>query len=114
MVEKFITSKLTVPGTHHWPMAPTDVFFLGEHHRHLFVIRAMAKVKHGDRDIEFFTLASKINAYLDKTFKRDAYTFKFGAMSCEMIAEAILNAFPECCEVSVSEDDECTGTARRV
>ena len=111
--EVYVT--LQVEGIHRWKDCPfDDVYFLRDYHRHVFHIKAYKLVTHSDRDVEFIMLKREILDYL-----RSRYTPQFGMnitaqhrpvhgfgdMSCEMIAEELINNF-DLTRCEVSEDNE--------
>jgi len=100
--------KIFVTGTyiafHNWEEAPREVSFLRHVHRHVFFYRVEVEVKHNDREIEFFTLKSKIEEYIDNMHKVDVG-------SCELQAENLLDYIQGLYNwryvcVSISEDNE--------
>lgn len=98
---------LQIEGIHNWPGCPFDeVAYLRDPHRHMFHIKAYKAVNHDDRDTEFIMLKRKIQLH----FRHNYYETRlkcclFGAMSCEMIARELIDAFGLTrCEVS--EDNE--------
>lgn len=99
--------KVQADGLHCWPGCPfEEVNYLRVPHRHIFHIKAYATVTHSDRDIEFIMLKHKIVEYLNTKYYNATYrACYFGSMSCEMIAEELINEFMlSRCEVS--EDGE--------
>lgn len=103
---------LTVQGYHQYPDAPEQVAFLRDEHRHLFKIECVFNVVDLNRELEFFIMRQKIEDHLDITYPKRLNGYKFGAMSCEMIAHELLNAFNlEAC--TVREDDENWGRVYR-
>ncbi len=114
-----IIISLQIEGFHCWPDAK-NIFpkmgFLSERHRHIFYIVAKKKVYHSDRDVEIIDFKRLIYSYLIDKYhqsefneKDNSYPFEyfceFGAMSCEMIAQELLEKFDlEYC--SVLEDNE--------
>ncbi len=109
---------LHLEGTHSWPNCPYDeVDYLRDTHRHIFHIKAHKLVTHSDRDVEFIMLKHRIEAYLLTEYGREithesGWTIcdnkricEFGAMSCEMIAENLLDTF-DLIQCEVSEDGE--------
>ena len=90
-----------IQGFHQYPDASVSVGYLSNKHRHVFVIRCRAQVTHNEREIEIITEQDKI----EKTLKEDfGYPCKFGAMSCESIAQHLLEKLPELNYVEVLED----------
>jgi hypothetical protein len=99
--DAFITVKTQFMAQHRWPDAPPGTEFLRNFHRHVFVVKATARVSHGDRDIEFFALQDQVFRFCQEHFEGSKTT-----MSCEMFAERIMDRFPFLYSCSVSEDDE--------
>ena len=87
---------LKVEGVHAWPDCPlSEVEFLKHPHRHMFHIKAIKNVNHGDRDIEIIMLKRKIESHLETN-----YSGNFKSMSCEHIAEYLIDVFDlYACEV---------------
>ena len=95
---------------HHWHGAQPPVEYLRDKHRHLFKVQVRAVVQHNDRDIEFITLKEMVERHcFEQWHGRD-----IGQMSCEAIAQEILEAFPELESCTVSEDGENGATLARV
>lgn len=94
---------LRVEGFHCWPACPLpEVAFLRDRHRHVFHIAAARAVHHTDRDVEIILLKRSIEQWLERRFGRPC---EFGSMSCEMIAERLVEAFNlRAC--TVTEDGE--------
>lgn len=106
-MRQYIWIRLTVPGFHHWPGAPTYVGFLRESHRHLFHITVWWEVGHGNRAREFFTEQAVVKQMMER-YTLMEHGYEFGPRSCEMIAEEIAEALAAAA-VSVSEDGENGG-----
>lgn len=106
-LRKEIYCTLHIEGLHHWPKCPLDeVDYLRQLHRHMFHIKAYKHVTHADRDIEFIMLKHDIEQYLgEKYYDSKRRMCVFGAMSCEMIAEELINNF-DLSGCDVSEDGE--------
>jgi len=98
---------LQVEGQHCWPECPfVEVEYLRDLHRHLFHIKAIKKVTHDDRDVEFIMLKHKIeNYFYENYFNEDIQMMSFGSMSCEMIAKELITKF-NLLRCDVSEDGE--------
>ena len=95
-------------GFHNWPEA-TDFFgeevdFLEVRHRHMFHFKCYAKVTHSDRDREFILMNRDIQRLLRNNFGGNI--LGFGRMSCESIAEWILENQNDLYKVEVWEDGE--------
>lgn len=109
-----IIINLSVEGFHNWEDAKyiqPEVAFLSYKHRHTFNICCKKNVTHSDRDIEIILFKREIISFLYDEYgiqsgPDEHYKWcDFGPMSCEMIAEVLLNRFElEYC--SVMEDNE--------
>ena len=106
--------KLTLEGMHNWENCPhPEVAYLRDLHRHIFHITAYKEVTHADRDVEFIILGHRIREYLNLKYIHSkvpsvAHVYNlhmFGSMSCEMIAEELINEF-DLSRCEVSEDGE--------
>jgi len=112
-VKKFIIVKTSFEGFHYWKDAPIEVGFLKNLHRHIFYVEAKISVSHSNRALEFFTVQHFIEDHLINKFRKLGCNLK--EMSCEMIAEEILNAIciqyriKKGVSVTVSEDGENAG-----
>lgn len=97
-----------IEGFHCWPDAPDECKYLASRHRHIFVIRCKVGVTHNERQVEIITRQHEIESYLQTRYfncKGDgANCCDFGNMSCESIAEDLLNRFYDIDEVEVTED----------
>jgi len=114
---KVVFCTVQIEGTHNWPTCPFDeVDYLRVPHRHVFHIKAYKPVTHSDRDVEFIMLKHLIRDYLvnkygtfirhDEVTSNVYYTHcEFGAMSCEMIAEELIEKF-DLSKCEVNEDNE--------
>ena len=94
---------------HCWPGAVPPVEFLQNPHRHMFMVEFRCAVTHSDRDIEFISFKQKVEDFCERRWARN----DIGAMSCEMLGMALLDAFPEMHRVTVSEDGENGATVWR-
>ena len=111
--DKVVFCTLEVEGIHNWPACPfEEVAYLRDPHRHMFHIKAYKAVNHDDRDVEFIMLKHQIAEYLYSAYashgmkKEPMYRIcHFGAMSCEMIAEILIDRF-DLVQCEVSEDGE--------
>ena len=88
-------------GFHFYPDASDGIGYLSNLHRHVFVIKARAQVSHNEREIEIITEQNVIQGKLEEKYGRPCM---FGSMSCESIAEWLLNELPELSYVEVLED----------
>lgn len=92
-----------VQGLHRWLTAPEDNY-LKNVHRHVFIIRCWFNVSHSDRDIEIIEKQNEIQEALNRGFyKKDQEMLNFEDMSCEMIAQWLINE-TGCSKAVVLED----------
>lgn len=113
--QQFVKVRVQVPGQHHWPDAPSEVAFLRNLHRHVFTVEVELVVGHGDREVEFFMCQRALEAFLRARWAERLPMLHFGAMSCEMIAQVVLDEFePQPRRVTVWEDGENAGGAERL
>jgi len=75
-------------GYHKYPSAPKKVSFLRAKHRHTFTVRVGLSVFDMDREKEIFMCEEQVKEYLHEAY---GYPCQFGNMSCEMIAQDILD-----------------------
>ncbi len=105
--QRFITVQARFVAFHFWPGAPQKVAFLREVHRHEFHVKAMLRVSHNNRQLEFFTVQAPLNMYLEKHWEGST-----SQSSCEDMAQDIANELARCwgeaavAAVAVSEDGE--------
>jgi hypothetical protein len=101
--------KFSVDGMHNFPAAKElfeEVGFLSDRHRHMFHFTAACTVTHSDRDKEFIMLKRDMLDYMFNEYYDDmTRTHEFGAMSCEMLAQELLEQF-DCEWVECWEDNE--------
>lgn len=90
-----------VEGFHCYPGAKGGIGYLSARHRHIFEIRCRAEVSHNEREIEINTMQNEIQLALWEEFNAPC---EFGDMSCESIAEWLLNHFEQLSYVEVLED----------
>ena len=74
-------------GFHQYIGAPKKVEFLENNHRHNFIIKCGYKVTDNNREKEIFICRDLVSEYLDEAF---GIPCQFDNMSCEMIAQEIL------------------------
>lgn len=94
---------------HHWPDIPPDhpMQFLKYPHRHEFHIQARFAVGHSNRQREFLVEKQRlIDAVNSLTFFDYNKVRSFGSLSCEQIAEQIMDLLSDAYYVSVMEDGE--------
>lgn len=86
-----------------WPDAPVSVAHLRNQHRHVFVIRCWWEVSHNEREIEIQMQEHQVEDFLRREFP--SIPMDFGDLSCESIAEMIMEHFgPSCVKCQVLED----------
>jgi len=103
-MKKTIIIKTRFEAIHCWPECPyDDVAFLRNPHRHEFWIEVEIEVSHNDRDIEFIKAKRELDSWLTSVFGKD-----IGSISCEELAETIMNSglFWHVQSVTVLEDGE--------
>lgn len=100
-MNRFIETYNSIEGFHRYPNAPSFCKYLSLIHRHVFVIRCKFKVSHNEREIEINHMQLKIGEYLRLKY---GYPCQFGDMSCESIAEDLINHFGASA-VTVLEDN---------
>lgn len=107
MTKTFVFCSLQVEGVHSWPNCHIEqVSYLKYQHRHVFHIKAEKQVNHDDRDVEFIQLKTFIQTYLlGKFWSKEMRCCDFQNLSCEAIAEDLLN-FWGLSKCEVSEDGE--------
>jgi len=99
MIRTIITHNEVV-GFHRYSKAPSWCSYLKNRHRHIFVIECQFLVSHNEREIEINKQQELIRIALQKKFGTPC---EFGEMSCESIAEWLLQEF-KCKNVKVLED----------
>lgn len=104
---KEVFCSLEVEGIHRWETCPIEeVSYLRDDHRHMFGVKCYAVVDHNDRDVEFIELKHKVTQYIkDKYYDETKRIHYFGKMSCEMLAEELINEF-DLSKCEVNEDGE--------
>jgi hypothetical protein len=102
MIKKEVYCTIQFEATHFWKECPfEEVKYLQYPHRHVFHIKAFQLVTHNNRDIEFIMLKHNIEEYLQRIYP----DHRLGSMSCEMLAEELIEAF-DLSKCEVSEDNE--------
>lgn len=103
--KKTVILDFDLVGFHFYRDAPEEVDFLKHIHRHLFQFRMGYKVIKTDREIEIFLTEDEIKDYLNESYGSPCV---FNGMSCEMIAEELLQFAKDdgCIWVEVFEDSK--------
>lgn len=107
-MKKSIFVRFQLSGVHCWPDANIEqVMYLANTHRHMFYFEVKVPVTDSNREVEFVNFQYKIKSVLLKNFwNEELCLLDFEDMSCEMIAEFLLETFPESISVRVFEDNE--------
>lgn len=100
-MKRYINTYNCIEGFHLYPNAPISCDYLSNRHRHMFIIRCDFEVEHNERQIEINTMQNDIELALWNEFNAPC---EFGDMSCESIAEWLLNHYDNMCKVQVLED----------
>lgn len=98
-----------VEGFHNYPDAPKQVEFLKHNHRHTFIVKAGYNVNDLNREREIFISRDEVLFYLNEAF---GVPCQFDSMSCEMIANEILEFAKDDGMVWCEVWEENTGGAR--
>lgn len=101
-MKKFVLTHNAVVGFHFYPNAPQFCSYLENKHRHVFVIRCKFQVSHNEREIEINEQQNRIESFLFTSFGNPC---DFGAMSCESIAQVLMEHFAHIMECEVLEDN---------
>jgi hypothetical protein len=105
---RYVVVRLQFQGIHSWPDAPDGVSFLRSPHRHVFHVEGRKVVDHSNRDVEFITLKNDVERWLASRFQWPHGIADMGHLSCEMVAEELVNEFG-LAECIVFEDGENGG-----
>ena len=87
---KLVLIDFDIEGFHNYPESPKEVEFLKYPHRHLFQIKMGFEVTDSNREIEIFIMTDVVKEYINSKYGTPA---QFQNMSCEHIAEDLLNKF---------------------
>jgi len=98
-----------IEGFHNYPNAPQKVDFLSSKHRHTFVIKVGYSVSDLNREKEIFIARDELKSYLYESYGSPC---DFENMSCEMIANEILEFAEEDGMIWCEVWEEKTGGAR--
>jgi hypothetical protein len=101
-------------GFHNYPVAPDEVAYLKDRHRHKFNFKVTIDVFSDDREIEFHMFLTKIESFFETK------SLEVDNASCEMLAERLINSICQTYDctyrtvsVEVSEDGECGAIVTR-
>ncbi len=100
-MKKRVLTYNQIEGFHCYPNAPQFCTYLSDRHRHLFVIECRFRVENNNREIEINEQQHRIEEVLHNMFGNPC---EFGDMSCEDIAQVLLEQFNEAEDVTVKED----------
>lgn len=108
-MKTYIKIKTNFVGMHKWDNAPEEVSFLRNLHRHIFNVNVKIEVLHNDRELEYFMFKKTVDNYICHNIIPKLW--KDPRMSCEMMAEPIVNWIINTyagreIEVEVNEDNE--------
>lgn len=90
---KYVVCEIQVEGLHCWPEATGSIEYLRHIHRHIFVMRLGFSVHGSNREVEIITRQNTIRHYLLDRYGDNDGVCCFGRMSCEDIAEELLEKF---------------------
>lgn len=99
-MKRYVDTYNEVVGFHRYPNAPAWCDYLSHRHRHVFVIRCRFEVTHNNREIEINDKQLHIEQHLNERYGKQC---EFDDMSCEDIAEELMNFF-NASQVTVLED----------
>ena len=94
-----------VEGFHCWESAPAWCDYLRNTHRHMFNIEMHIPVTEANREIEFIDYQRQIKNTIIEEFGDDKGYAQFGGLSCEHIAQWLLEKYPNATYCMVVEDD---------
>lgn len=109
-MKAFVLLDFDIVGFHRWPNAPEEVCFLRNNHRHIFQIKCKLPVGDLDREKEIFIETKKQQEMLFSEFGNPCL---FGSMSCEHIAEYLMENNPDMMSCEVLEDGKGGGMVLR-
>lgn len=103
-MDGFIVCNVTVEGFHYWRNAPVKYGYLRNNHRHMFNIELHIPVVELNREIEFIDEQRIIKERILEEFGDSLGYAQFEGMSCEHIAEWLMNEYPTATYCKVIED----------
>lgn len=117
MMMRSVFCTFRVVGFHRWGNAPKRLAYLASNHRHEFHFKVEIEVGHNDREVEFITLKETcLNIINDQYIKDVSGNLVFDQMSCEMIAERLMQALliNEAYASKISTEENPSGEARQI
>ena len=100
-----VSASIDVNALHNWSSPPERRDYLRHPHMHTFHISMSVPVTHNDRQIELHDLRDELtDTVRHLAANPDADVLDFGGMSCEDIAQKILDRHVLASMVSVHED----------
>lgn len=100
-MKRFVNTYNCIEGFHYYPNAPQFCSYLSHKHRHMFVIRCSFEVSHNNREIEINAMQNKIEKTLHDWYCTPC---DFEGLSCEDIANNLMEEFDNMVECQVLED----------
>lgn len=101
----YVICNVVVEGFHCWENAPAWCDYLRNTHRHMFNIEMHVPVTEANREIEFIDYQRQIKNTIIEEFGDDRGYAQFGGLSCEHIAQWLLEKYPNATYCMVIEDD---------
>ncbi len=93
----FIIVKFDLEGMHYWPDAPNEYAVLRSPHGHVFHFEAQIPVT-ASRQIEFLEARRRLMGAMKAFYGSEPCDF--GSMSCEDLANALIDCVRSCCSYS--------------
>ena len=103
-MDSFVVCNVTIEGFHYWKDAPLKYGYLRNNHRHMFNIELYIIVTSLNREIEFIDQQRIIKECILEEFGDSLGYAQFKGMSCEHIAEWLMNKCPTATYCKVIED----------
>jgi hypothetical protein len=115
-MRKFVKVTYSSPGYHKWPDAPERRAYLGQVHRHMFIVTVEIEVDQADRQLEFHDLQAFVQTcHKDVIAPSPIASESIMNRSCETMAMLIFEqvhhryGWTRSVRVEVSEDGENSG-----
>ena len=77
-------------GIHYYAGAPSEVAYLRNPHRHIFVVKVEIDVYHDDRELEFIMMKHTVERWLKERLDGNG-VWQMGPMSCEQVATQLVD-----------------------